>query len=304
MTVTTNYLVTGNGITGSTANAVQALVSEAGSGDYGQRALSASATAISLPSTVAGALWFPLSETTGTTATDSVAGLAATVAGTTTNLHDTDKQFTLNSDTALVLRNSAALDAIMRLDTLDGSLLVGMELEGGAPSATAQLWSYGDNGSNTIGGYSGVLLTSGFVTTWYGVIGGSINVAPPFNLQSNLISRNKRFHIWCINKISGAHGIHVHGFEGAWHSRSVRYRSLEAGPVGAATAQGLRIGARGTGAGGGSTGYVGAQITQPKVSNFFAIRLNGDQRHNIPVYVADIAATMPYGVVPRILSGA
>jgi len=31
MTVTTNYLVTGNGITGSTANAVQALVSEAGS---------------------------------------------------------------------------------------------------------------------------------------------------------------------------------------------------------------------------------------------------------------------------------
>jgi len=30
MTVTTNYLVTGNGITGSTANAVQALVSEAG----------------------------------------------------------------------------------------------------------------------------------------------------------------------------------------------------------------------------------------------------------------------------------
>ncbi len=30
MTVTTNYLVTGNGITGSTANAVQALVSEGG----------------------------------------------------------------------------------------------------------------------------------------------------------------------------------------------------------------------------------------------------------------------------------
>jgi len=32
MTVTTNYLVTGNGITGSTANAVQALVSRAGNG--------------------------------------------------------------------------------------------------------------------------------------------------------------------------------------------------------------------------------------------------------------------------------
>ena len=32
MTVTTNYLVTGNGITGSTANAVQALVSGAGIG--------------------------------------------------------------------------------------------------------------------------------------------------------------------------------------------------------------------------------------------------------------------------------
>ena len=31
MTVTTNYLVTGNGITGSTANAVQALVSGEGS---------------------------------------------------------------------------------------------------------------------------------------------------------------------------------------------------------------------------------------------------------------------------------
>jgi hypothetical protein len=33
MTVTTNYLVTGNGITGSTANAVQALVSGAGRPD-------------------------------------------------------------------------------------------------------------------------------------------------------------------------------------------------------------------------------------------------------------------------------
>lgn len=272
-------------------------------GGYGQLTLSAAAASISLPSVVEGALWFPMAETTGTTATDRVAGLAATVAGTTTNLHDTDGQLTLNSDTALVLRNSSALDAIMRLDTLNGSLLVGLELEGGAPAATAQVWSYGDNGSNTVGGYSGVLLTSGFVTTWYGVIGGSINVAPPFNLQSGLISRNKRMHIWCINKISGAHGIHVHGFDGAWHSRSTRYRSLEAGPVGAATAQGLRIGARGTGAGGGSTGYLGAQITQPKLSNFFAIRLAGDQRHNIPAYIADIAATMPYGAVPRILAG-
>ena len=34
MAVTTNYLVTGNGITGSTANAVQALVSEAGNLAY------------------------------------------------------------------------------------------------------------------------------------------------------------------------------------------------------------------------------------------------------------------------------
>ena len=38
MTVTTNYLVTGNGITGSTANAVQALVSEAGITTWALRA--------------------------------------------------------------------------------------------------------------------------------------------------------------------------------------------------------------------------------------------------------------------------
>lgn len=108
MTVTTNYLVTGNGITGSTANAVQALVSPDGIPSLTPLALAVAKAAYP------GTQYDPLTSTTGWTVTSS--GTGGTVTTTTMSDGAAGLVMTVNAGTATTMLTVSASDAAIKYD--------------------------------------------------------------------------------------------------------------------------------------------------------------------------------------------
>lgn len=262
------------------------------------------ADSISLPAHM-DAAWWKLNEGTGATVIDQVSGLSCDIVNTTTNLWDNPGWATLNVDTNIRIRNNSTVDELMRLDTLSGSLIVGLDISPAVPAAAnAHLWGYGDNGNNTVGGYSGFVNTTaaGATQMAFCPVGGSTFGSMPQNLTSLLKVKNRKLYHWVIHRIGGR--LWVDGYENGWHSRSCQSLLLEAGPPTVATAQGLRIGSRPNGVGGGAANYAGGAtaITLPKIRNFHVLRITGDYRPKIPGWLNNIAATMPYGLIPEVFN--
>jgi hypothetical protein len=231
---------------------------------------------------------------------DAVNGLVAEAVGTTAQLWDNAGYATLAADTAIRIRNNAVIDELMRLDTLNGSLIVGIEVVGSGPSGASQTWGYGDNGQTAIGGFTGALNASNFPSVWYCPVGGPTNQTLANNLASMLKDKKRKFWHWAIHRFNNR--IYVDGYEAGFHSRSSRIPLLDGFAPTAASDRGLRIGARPSGASGGSAQYMGAVFTLPQIANWHAIRISGDYRHLIPAWIANICATMPYGAIPEVLN--
>lgn len=248
-------------------------------------------------------VWWKMDEGSGTTITDELNGQILTVAGATTNLWDNANAATLNADTAFVGTNNSFLDNLLRLSTLDGTLLVGLSVKGGTPSATGVAWGVGDNSDTVGGGFAGLILNPAGAphTLSYTRVGGPNNQTWPANLSASIKDIKQHFYHWAIHRIGGM--VYADGYVDGFHSRSCRCRAIEGlEPPLSTTNRGIRIGARPNGGSGGSAGYLGAQITLPQVANFHALRIKGDQRHLIPGWVHDIARSMPYGRIPEVLS--
>ena len=266
----------------------------------------ASPAAISLPPHIQ-ALWFPMNEGAGTKITDRVRGAEATVSGATTNLWATRYCASFAADTAFVLRNDPLLDALMRLDTLQGSLIIGFELESAILVGSQAVMGFGDTGDAVNGAYAIYAANSGGETICsiaYAAKGGAtFATLPNGNMHGNLIVKRRQFFHIVINAYNG--WLWFDGYEAGWISRSNRARVLEGSalPVGQ-TSRGLRIGGRPSGGAGASANFIGtAQTALPKIANFHVIRITGDYRHMIPTWIEQINATMPYGAIPGVFNG-
>lgn len=259
--------------------------------------------AISLASGVSG-VWFPMDEGAGTTITDRINGIVATVAGTTTNLWSVAGMATFDANTYFKKANDSILDGIYTLSTLSGSLIFGMEISTAAnATANCDMASYGNTGSNTVGGLAPGLSTgTRSPKLLYCAVGGSTDqTAKTPSLY--MLNKKKRFFVFAFHTLDGF--VIFDCYESGYLMRSSRILPMEAAgalPVASPTI-GLRIGCRATGVG-GNAGYIGAAFTTPSMANYFALRIDGDRRGDIPGIIKDISNTMPYGVTPRIFQNA
>lgn len=247
------------------------------------------------------AVWWPLNEGAGTTVQDRVHGLQAEVIGTTANAWSNADVLTLAADTAVRLQNAAQVFDIMRLDTLTGSLIVGIEVGGGIPASSpvAYAWGYGD-ASVSSGAIGGIVNASQLALFGYRAVSGSLTTLS--GLMGNIKTLGRHMFHWVIHRNLFEGRLYIEGYIDGWQSRGSRVAALEGAesPVGD-NSRGLRIGARPTGPS-GTTNYLGANGAAPQIANFHAIRLEGDYRHRIPGWIDNICATIPYGAVPEVLN--
>lgn len=248
------------------------------------------------------AVWFPLDEANGSTITDRVQGVTGTTANVTFAAGTRGSMPLVATSAATVPGDS--ISDIMRLDTLDGSLIVFAELNhvGGTPSGNSYLWSYGDPTDGVNGGLGALILTGLTTGMVFGQKGGLGSRTGAGNLTAliNSTFTSWNSYAWVFDRFDGV--VQGHGFYNGFHSRSCVYFGMDGVEVGAVPdATGLRIGARCSGS--GSAEHIGAVLTNPRVRNFMAVRVNGDYRHRTCGWVRNMHMSMLTGEIPRLLQG-
>lgn len=235
------------------------------------------------------AAFYKLDEGTGTTVSDALGNAPdATVIGTTTNLWANADCLTVSNAQGAAGDNAIKVvdpyfDAMLRLDDLDGSsilLMYWMKQPEPPSSGTRFIMSYGDLSNNTDGGYG---LQDQILVPNYSLRGGltwqntGLTITEPVDASNNNVWTMMGFQ---IDLFGGK--LVCNGYMDGEPNRGARLFALEATlPRADSLGAGLRLLARGK-ATGTTDNYVWGQ-TQYK--RFFLGRVNGDQRHLVPVWM-------------------
>lgn len=245
-------------------------------------------------SNLAAAVFYPLDEGTGTTVSDALGnGPAGSIAGTLTNIWSNSGAFTISNgagaagDNAIRLQSSY-IDNLMRLDNLNGSIVVMFWLkQPQPPSSGAQCsFSYGDINSNTDGGYAFYADSCGAI---YSIRGGATwQARGPANAAPLTATYNNRWFAYCIqlDVIDGVvvTSAYINGYP-YWGARLFNLES--ALPRVASSGCGARFLAAAYGQNGSGQQMWG----QTQVKRLLIGRTNGDLREDVPKWAKEFYET-------------
>lgn len=239
------------------------------------------------------ACFYKLDEGSGVTVSDSLGnGPVGTIAGTITNIWANPGCFTISNaagaagDNAIRLQG-AYIDELCRLDNLEtGSVIVMLQMNQPQVPTTGTrcFFGYGDTGTNTDGGYAIQDQGQGFLSS---VRGGAVNSYRGPVVHDVLTAAQNNTWLSFGYQIDVVAGQCVYsGYNGGDPSRGMRMFDLEAAlPRVDSVGGGARICAKPS----GLNGSVAALWGQTKIKRVFIGRTSGEQRHNIPKWMAQFA---------------